>query len=380
MRKSIKCAIVGLGFIGKQHYEAIRRCPNTEVIAVVDYKQNRGQQFAADYGIPFSYTSLDELFNEQEVDVVHICTPNHLHYPMAKTVIEHGVHVFCEKPLSLTSKQSEELVKLSKEYNVKHGVNLNYRSNAMVREMRSRIINHHAKDLLMVHANYIQDWLMFDDDYDWHFNPELVGLSRTVADIGSHVFDTVQFISNQKIKSVFARLITVYPTRKKREQFGETFALTYGEEFEEVNIENEDGAMIIAQLESGVNVSINLSQVTGGHKNAFDITFSHSNYSMSWNQERADRLLIGKRNEGNEEIYADAKYLSDDVKRFISLPNGHAVGWADAIKNSIHEFYLSLEDDELTDSVVTFEDGHYLMKIVEACLISHQENRWVEVE
>lgn len=380
MKKTLKCAIVGIGFIGKQHYEAIRRCPNTEVVSIVDYKEERGRSFASQYGIASSYTSLEDMLNEQEVDVVHICTLNNLHYSMAKTVIEHGVHVFCEKPLSLTAKESEELVRLTNKYNVKHGVNLNYRSNAMVREMRSRVINNHAEDLLMVHANYIQDWLMFDDDYDWHFDPELVGPSRTVADIGSHVFDTVQFISNQKIKRVFAKLLTVYPTRKKREQFGETFALTYGENFEEVEIVNEDGAMIIAELESGVSVSINLSQVTGGHKNAFDVTFSHSNYSMSWNQERADRLVIGKRNEGNEELYADAKYLSDDVKRFISLPNGHAVGWADAIKNSIYEFYLSLEDDTLVDSVVTFEDGHYLMKIVEACLLSNIENRWVDVE
>ena len=380
MNKTLKAAIVGFGFIGKQHYEAIRRLPNTEVVAIIDYKQERAQKNQEQYGIKNSYSSLEDCFKNEEIDVLHICTPNSLHYPMAKEAIIHGVHIFCEKPLSLTSTESFELVELAKKYNVKHGVNLNYRSNAMVREMRSRLINQEIGDLLMVQANYVQDWLMFDDDYDWHFEPEKVGPSRTIADIGSHVFDTVQFVTNQKIRRVYAKLIRVYETRKKRESFGETFAQTYGDKFEEVKIENEDGAMIMAQLDSGQYVNIHLSQVTGGYKNAFKVVVSGSKNSLTWDQERSDRLIIGKRNEGNEEIYADAKYLNEDVRGFISLPNGHAVGWADALKNSVHEFYKTLNETGSSDSIVDFNDGHYLMKIVEACLESDKTQLWVEIE
>lgn len=380
MKKPKKAAIIGFGFIGKQHWEAINRIPNTEVVALIDYDQDRVKKFIEQYGIPRHYETITECVENEHIDVVHICVQNFLHFPLAKEALENGVNVFCEKPLTLTSKESAELVELANTLNLKHAVNLNYRSNAMVREMKSRISNGDIGDILMAQAQYVQDWLMFDDDYDWHFEPSKTGPSRTIADIGSHVFDTIQFVTGEKIKRVNAQLIQVYPTRKKREQFGETFAQTYGDKFEEVQIENEDGAMIMAELSNGRFVNIHLSQVTGGYKNNFSVIVSGSKQSISWNQERADRLVIGKRNEGNEEIYADAKYLSEDVKRFISLPNGHAVGWADAIKNSIHEFYLSLEDDALTDSVVTFEDGHYLMKIVEACLLSHQENRWVEVE
>lgn len=379
MAKIIRSAIVGTGFIGKQHYEAIRRLPNTEIVAIVETNEEKAREFASEYGISSFYTDFDELLKHETLDVVHICTPNALHFPMSKKALEAGVNVFCEKPLSLTSEESKELVELASRCHVKHAVNLNYRSNAMVRDMKERVLSGEVGDILLVQANYIQDWLMFDDDYDWHFDPKLVGSSRTVADIGTHAFDLIQFVSNQKIVRIFSRLITVYPKRKKRESYGETFAQSYGDSYTEVDVLNEDAAIIIAQLESGVNVSINLSQVTGGYKNGLTLVLSGSKQSITWQQEQADRLLIGKRLSGNEEVYADSKYLNPNAKRFANLPNGHAVGWADAFKNSIHEFYLGLEGAE-TVSYVDFKQGHQLMKLVEACIQSNETGQWVEVK
>jgi len=379
MTKKLKTAIVGTGFIGKQHYEAIRRLPNTEIVAIVETDEQRAASFASQYGIANYYTDIDALLDNETLDVVHICTPNALHYPMSKKALEKGVHVFCEKPLSLTSEESGDLVRIAKESNALHAVNLNYRSNAMVREMKERARDEMG-DLLLVHGQYIQDWLMYNTDYDWHFDPVMVGPSRTVADIGSHIFDLVQFVTGQKIKRVFAELITVYPTRLKQEQTGETFAQTYTGEHEAVEVVNEDAAMIIAELENGVKASLNLSQVTGGHKNGLVLTLSGSKTSLTWEQENADKLFIGKRDVGNEMIYADAKYLTGSAKSFIALPNGHAVGWADAFKNSIGEFYKHIQGEVNTsDSYVDFETGHYLMKIIEACLKSTQEKRWVDV-
>lgn len=379
MKKTLKSAIVGGGFIGKQHYEAIRRLPNTEVIAIVETSQEKADHFAVTYGIKYAFDKIEDLFELEELDVIHICTPNAQHYPMSKMALEHNVHVFCEKPMTLDVNESQDLIEIAKKSSSLHGVNLNYRSNVMVREMRERILNKDVGDVLLIHANYIQDWLMFDSDYDWHFEPAKVGPSRTIADIGSHVFDTIQFITGQKIVEVYAELITVYPQRKKYEVSGETFSHVNTGDYEMVDVHNEDAAMIIAKLESGVNVSINLSQVSGGYKNGFKVIVSGSKNSLTWDQERADRLIVGKRNEGNEELYADPKYVSSNLRSFIALPNGHAVGWADAMKNSIHEFYNAIVNQEANDSYVDFYDGHYLMKIVNAALESHQEKRWVKV-
>lgn len=374
-------AIVGGGFIGKQHYEAIRRLPKTEIVAIVESTQERADRFAKAYGIPHAFSKEDDLFALDELDVIHICTPNALHYPLAKKSLKRNTHVFCEKPLSLTTEESKHLVELTKDSAALHAVNHNYRSNLMVREMREQVKNRNIGDVLMVQAEYMQDWLMYDDDYDWHFIPEMVGPSRAIADIGTHVFDTVQFICNQKIVSVFAELITVYPRRKKREQLGETFSQSYSESYEMVDVVNEDASFIIAKLQDGTRVSINLSQVTGGYKNGLRVCVSGSQASLTWKQEEADRLLIGKRDKGNEILYADAKYVSDAAKRFASLPNGHAVGWADALRNSIHEFYLKIDsEDELEVEYVDFGQGHYLMKIVKACLQSYESKSWIDVD
>lgn len=378
--KTIKSAIVGTGFIGKQHYEAIRRMPNTEIIAIVDSNPKTAKEFAQKYGIQHYMTDYEELFKLEGLDVVHICTPNSLHFPMAKLALENNVNVFCEKPLSLTSEESQILVDLAKDRDVFHAVNLNYRSNAMVREMKERISNKSIGDILLIKGEYIQDWLMYQTDYDWHFDPKLVGESRTVADIGTHLFDLIQFTTGQDIVSLYANLLTVYPTRLKREQTGTTFAQAYTGSATEVEVVNEDAAMIIAKLSGGAFVSMTLSQVTGGYKNGLSLVVSGSKESLTWNQESSDKLIIGKRDSGNEVLYADQKYIHPDLSRFIDLPNGHAVGWADAFKNSLSEFYLRLRGvTNNSDSYVDFEKGHRLMKLVEASVLSSKENRWVDV-
>ncbi|NLW15162.1 MAG: Gfo/Idh/MocA family oxidoreductase [Erysipelothrix sp.] len=378
--KTIKAAIVGTGFIGRQHYEAIRRLPNTEIIAIVESNPDTAKSFANTYGIKNYMTNYEDLFKLEDLDVVHICTPNALHFPMAKLALENNVNVFCEKPLSLTAEESRILVDIAKDKDVFHAVNLNYRSNVMVREMKARISNKSIGDVLMVKGEYIQDWLMYQTDYDWHFDPKLVGASRTVADIGTHLFDLVQFITGKDIVSIYANLITVYPTRIKREQTGTTFAQTYTGKAENVEVVNEDAAMIIAKLSDGTYVSMNLSQVTGGYKNGISLVISGSKESLTWNQETSDKLMIGKRDTGNEILYADQKYVEKDLSRFINLPNGHAVGWADAFKNSLGEFYLRLNGTvDNSDSYVDFEKGHQLMKLVEASVLSSKENRWVDL-
>ncbi len=379
MKKVINVGVVGIGFIGKQHIEAIKRIPKTRVIGIVQSDINKAEVIADAYDIDNYFDNLDELLKLEDLDVVHICTPNYLHYPMAKQIIEAGINVFCEKPLSLTSEEAQELSELSIKHNVKSAVNLNYRGNVMVKEMRERIRNKEIGDVLLGQAQYVQDWLMYDTDYDWHFNPELVGPSRAVADIGTHLFDLIQYVYDEKIVRVFCDLIIAYPQRHEREQFGETFALEYGDVIATQDIVNEDAAFLIVELESKTKVSMDISQVTGGYKNAVELVVSGSKTSLTWNQERADKLVIGKRDEGNEVLYADPKYVSENVRNYIALPNGHAVGWADAFKNSIYSFYLSLDDDSVNEHV-DFNEGYYLMRLVEAALKSSKEERWVIVE
>lgn len=354
----IRVGIIGVGFIGIQHIEAVRRVPNTKIIALCEVDIEQAKKVANTWGIEKYYNDIDLFINEnKDLDVIHNCTPSAFHFDINKKVIEAGINIFCEKPLTNTLDESQRLVELIDKYNVKGGVNFNYRHNLMVQEMRERLVNNNVGNAWFVYAEYLQDWLLYQDDFDWRVDTKIGGKSRAIADIGSHCFDTLQFIVDDKIKSVEVKRFNKFSTRINNNQ--------------EVKVENEDAAIILIEFKSGLQGLIRVSQVSAGKKNAFKILLEASEQSLEWNQEKPDKLWVGNRNRANEDVYADTKYLSNETKKLAILPNGHAVGWADAFKNSIECFYKSLNDNSVTN-YVSFKDADYIMKLVDACLLSDE--------
>lgn len=380
--KKIRVAIIGTGFIGKQHIEAVRRIPGTEIVAIVDTNAQMAKEVSEEFYIEKFYTDYKEMLKDEKIDIVHNCTPSAMHYEINKDIILSKKHVYCEKPLTLTAKESEELVALAKEYNVCAAANFNYRHNAMVREMYERVQNNQIGRVLSVHGEYLQDWLLFDTDYDWRMNPKLGGESRAIADIGSHCFDTIQYVLDKKIVSVYANLTTVHPVRKRMKNNG-VFVAGKGEVLDVHKINSEDEAYIIAKFEDGTKGMFHVSQVCGGKKNHFELTVSGEIASLEWNQERCDKLWIGKRECGNEELFVGPQYLQGEAVGYASLPNGHSVGWADAFKNAINSCYTSIKNntyDNEKQPYATFDEAWYVMKIVEACLESDKEDKWISIK
>ena len=362
--KCLRAGIVGGGFIGKQHIEAVRRVPYTKVVAICERTKELAQEIANSAGIEFFYDSVEEMISAHpDLDVVHNCAPSNLHYDVSKKVLEAGINVFCEKPFTLFTHESAELVELAKRLNLVGGVSFNYRHNAMVEEMKERVTNGSIGKTWYIAAEYLQDWLLFNTDYNWRVASEYGGNTRAISDIGSHCFDTIQYLMGEKIVSVLARRSTLHPER-----------INNGKP---AVVENEDAAIIQARFQSGVEALIRVSQVTSGRKNDFRILVEGTKQSLEWHQEKPDRLKIGNRDEGNIEIFADAKYLTGNAKSKIALPNGHAVGWADAFANSISAFYAALRHE--TSSYTTFEDARHIMKITDACVKSDQQNAWVDI-
>lgn len=380
--KKIKVAIIGTGFIGKQHIEAVRRIPGTEIVAIVDTNANMAKKVSEAFYIEKFYTDYKEMLKDEKIDIVHNCTPSAMHYEINKDIILSKKHVYCEKPLTLTAKESEELVALAKEHNVCAAANFNYRHNAMVREMYERVQNNQIGRVLSVHGEYLQDWLLFDTDYDWRMNPKLGGESRAIADIGSHCFDTIQYVLDKKIVSVYANLTTVHPVRKRMKSNG-TFIAGEGEVLDTHEINSEDEAYIIAKFEDGTKGMFHVSQICAGKKNHFELTVSGEIASLKWNQERCDKLEIGKRECGNEDLFVGPQYLQGEAVSYATLPNGHPVGWADAFRNAINSCYTSIRNNTYTNEkqpYATFDEAWYVMKIVEACLESNKEDKWISIK
>ncbi|RPI85494.1 MAG: gfo/Idh/MocA family oxidoreductase, partial [Chloroflexi bacterium] len=195
--------VVGAGFIGPAHVEALRRC-NFHVVGLAASAPDIASEKARQLNLKKSYTSLEEMVSDPEIDVIHIATPNYLHYPQAKTALEAGKHVICEKPLALSSQQAADLIRLARKKNRVGVVNFNLRYYPLVFQARQMVREGKLGELYTIHGSYLQDWLLLPTDWNWRLEPEQGGTLRAVADIGSHWLDMVMFVSGLKIEAVLA--------------------------------------------------------------------------------------------------------------------------------------------------------------------------------
>ena len=381
----IKAGVIGTGFIGPAHIEALRRVPGVQVAAVASSEKKKADKIADDFFIPQSYETWEELINDKDVEVVHNCTPNNLHFEINKAAILAGKHVVSEKPLTITSKESEELIKLAREKKIVNAINFNYRFYPLIQHAKRLFEKNEMGEVYLIHGHYLQDWLYYATDYNWRLESETSGKSRAVADIGSHWCDLVQFITGLKIKKVFANLLTIHTKRKRPKQSVETFK-TKEESFsdyEEINIDTEDAGSVMLQFENGSIGVFTVSQVSAGRKNHFWFEIDASKKAIAWNQEEPNQLWLGYREKGNEIIIKDPSLLDSEAKKYAHYPGGHPEGYPDGFKNLFINVYEFIREgkDPLKDKrdFPTFEDGHWENKIIEAVLKSNIEQKWVDV-
>lgn len=383
MREKYKAVIVGSGMMGVQHTLALRRIPGVEVVGICDPVCPDIERRARELAIPHACRDYEKMLEELAPDVVHNCTPNSEHYGVSKKALERGIAVYSEKPLAVSLEQAEELTALAAKNRVPNGVNFNYRSNAMVREMRARLRQGDPGKVLLVHGAYLQDWLMYEDDFNWRVDSRIGGASRAVADIGSHWFDTVQTVLDAKIEAVYAKLLTVYGERKKSLAGTETFKEHTGSDYESVKVDTEDAGFIMMRFAGGVYGNLVLSQVSGGYKNAMQFSIDCANCSLRWEQETPDRIVIGDRRVGEVKVLSAAGANTGDANDYTSLPGGHPVGWADALANNIGLFYKAVRNGtamEPGQEYADFASAGNIMRLVDACLESNAKDAWVTLQ
>ncbi len=379
--KKLKAAIIGLGYIGESHIEAMNRIGSCELYGVFDANQELAKQKTEFYGIPKCYSSIDELLADEEVQVVHNCTPNHLHHEINCKIIEAGKHLFTEKPLCRTSEEAEELIKVKAAHpEVVAGVNFNYRLNPMVMEMRSRIQKGEIGDVRIMTGSYLQDWLLYDTDYSWRLERDMSGISCCIADIGSHWMDAVQFVTGHKITQVMADIDTVIPVRKKPTKANLTFTSAVPTDFEEVKVENEDYGAVMFKTDKGARGVFCASELCAGHGCYLNFEINGSKASFGWNQEQNDRLWMGMRDDDNRYIIRNPNAMSPEAKAFTGLAKGHPEGWNDAFKGNIWSFYQFIADGMTGEPpFATLEEAARLVRITECIVTSSKEKRWVNV-
>ena len=379
--QKIRTAVIGAGFMGRVHSEAIRRLGNVEVAVVVASSAKEARTFGESIGVENTSGDLDSVLSDRTIDAVHICTPNVLHAPMSRAAMEAGKSVLCEKPLTMSAAEAEELVKMAKAKSLANCVNHNLRFYPVLQHVRRIIENGDLGDVLAVQGTYSQDWLLYDTDFNWRLEAQHNGPLRAMGDIGSHWMDMIQHLTGLDITSLCADLQTFHKKRKKPKGSIQTFAgkKLQPEDYDAIDIDTEDFGAVLLRLGDRARGAFTVSQISAGCKNRFQVEIFGTKGGVIWNQERPDELWLGHRNEPNQILLKDPSLLDSKAAGYADLPGGHSEGYDDTHKQCFRRFYRRVADSSAAIEYPTFEDGLRGMQLLEKVIESQKKRGWVDV-
>lgn len=377
--KRIRTAVIGTGFMGRGHLEALRRVEFVDVAAIAGRNTAAADKLGSAYGVPRA--EVEAILGDPSIDAIHICTPNAVHYPVAKQALLAGKHVLCEKPVAISVEEAQELVNLAAEKGLRNGVCHNLRYYPMVQQIRRLCADGDLGEILVVQGTYSQDWLLYDTDWNWRVEVASGGPLRCMADIGSHWFDAAEHLTGLRVSSLCADLQTFHKTRRKPKGSVETFAnkMLSADDTIETPIETEDFGAVVFRMGSRARGSMTASQVSAGRKNGLRIEIYGTQAGVAWSQERPDELWIGHRDTANEFLLKDPSLLKPAARPYADYPGGHSEGYDDTFKQIFRRFYASIGDPAAPRDYPQFADGLRQMLILRAELQSSQSRAWVDV-
>jgi len=379
----LSTALVGAGFIGPVHLEALRRL-GRRVTGVLGSSPEKSVIAAAKFGLPRGYANFQEILDDPTVGVVHLTSPNRAHAEQCRLALRAGKHVLCEKPLAMTSSESMELLALQGTTPRLAAVCYNVRFYPLCQEVRARIASGELGEIHHVTGSYVQDWLLHDTDFNWRVLAEEGGQLRAVADIGTHWLDLVQHLTGSDVTDVCADLKTVLPIRQRPKGSVETFSAKLPgvkPPTEPVAIHTEDYGSILLHFSTGARGAFTVSQVNAGRKNCLRFEIAGSKGSLAWDSERPNELWIGHRDRPNELLLRDPALMKSAARCVADYPGGHNEGFPDTFKQLFRGVYQAIDErlSELPPGIPSFADGHRELLLCEAIAQSHLERRWVTV-
>jgi predicted dehydrogenase len=379
----IRTAVIGTGFMGRVHLEALRRIEHVDVVEVAATSADKARAAAAGYNVLNATGDWQDVMRDSSIDAVHIATPNDSHFPIAKAALESGKHVLCEKPLAMSSAEAQALTDLAAAKKLRNALCHNLRFYPMVQQMRAMREAGAFGDILVVQGTYSQDWMLYETDWNWRADPKVSGPSRVMADIGSHFFDMAEHVTGLKVSSVCSDLQIFYPTRKQpihdsKGGGGETFSGKTSGETTDTKIVTEDFGATLFRM-GKARGAMTASQVSAGRKNGLVLEIYGTRGGATWRQETPEELWLGHRDAPNQVLMKDPSLLDKKAAGYADYPGGHAEGYPDTHKQLYRRFYASIADPKLAPDYPQFADGLRQMKILDAELASHKSRAWMDV-
>ncbi|MGW3311142.1 Gfo/Idh/MocA family protein [Streptomyces sp. NPDC001073] len=349
MSATVRAAFIGGGFMARVHTRA-SRAAGAELVALTSSTPDSAAAAARSLGVQRSAPTVQALTSEPDFDVVHICSPNHLHAEHTLAALKAGAHVICEKPLATTAAAAAELTRAAQQAGRIAAVPFVYRYHPQIRQARFRISQGQLGQLLTLDASYLQDWLLDADDVNWRTRTADGGASRAFADIGSHLCDLIEFVTGRRIRRLTARTRTVHGQRR------------------DTTVTNEDIAAVLVELSNGALGSLLISQTAPGRKNSLTLEMHGTKESLRFEQERPEELWIGSRRGSRVEL-RDPDTAGPDASRLPSLPAGHPLGYQDAFTAFVTDVYAAMRGAH-PEGLPTFSDGLRAARLTEAVLAS----------
>jgi predicted dehydrogenase len=365
--RPLRSGIIGTGFMGSVHAAAVRAAGGT-VTRVAGRNQAAAAQALARLGGVEAAESPKALIESDDVDVVHICTPNATHAELAGLAIAAGKSVICEKPLATSVLDAAILREEAERAGVVHAVPFIYRFYPAVREARARLQAGEAGPLWLLHGSYLQDWLADSRATNWRVDPTLGGGSRAFGDIGVHWCDLMEFVTGHRIERLVAQTARAFP---ERPQTGPDSAGT-------ATVGTEDGATVLFETDKGAIGSLLVSQVSPGRKNRLWFSFEGPDASFSFNQEKPDTLWVGGNTVSRTVTSGSDSLATEAGRRYASLPAGHPQGYQDSFNAFVADVYAAVRGGS-PDGLPDFRDGLRAARITDAVLESAATGRWVDV-
>jgi predicted dehydrogenase len=375
----MKAAVIGTGFIGTVHIEAIRRM-GIPVKGALAGSGSSTQTAVNKLHLAHTYKNVAEIAADKDVSVVHVTSPNALHYEQVTTFLNAGKHVICEKPLALTANEGHALLKLAESKNLVHALCFNTRFYPMVHEARALVKSEKIGLPKYVNGSYHQDWLLQETDWNWRLEGEKAGELRAIADIGSHLIDQISFVSGLEVESVFADLHTIVKERKKPTGPVQTFTVDTATKRETVKMASDDAAGVLLRFKNGARGTISISQVSAGRKNNLSWEISGTQSAIAYNSVEPETLWIGHRGPTNEISLKDPTTISSEAAKNAFYPGGHIEGFGETFRALFERVYADIERANRKLDYPNFNDGVISLCITDAIAKSSKTQSWVKVE
>ena len=345
--KKIRLGLVGGGigaFIGEVHRIAARLDDRYELVAgAFSSEPRRAADSAAELKIDpaRSYSSFEEMAKKESklrhgIEVVSVVTPNHLHCPAAKAFLKAGIHVICDKPLSTTLEDAEEVESLVKESGLIFAITYNYSGYPMVRHAREMVASGKLGNIRVIQVEYAQDWLATNIEAKgqkqaaWRTDPKLAGAGGSIGDIGTHAFHLAEFISGLEAKSLLADLDTFVSGRKL-----------------------DDNANILLHYSNGAKGMLWSSQVASGQENALRIRLFGDKGGLEWAQEDPNYLHYTQLGESHQVLTRGGHGLAEEAVSATRTPAGHPEGFLEGFANLYRDIADMIEANRTGESFTT---------------------------